>query len=125
MTSLLRVLGVCATVSFAAASCLDNVTEPSPNCTNELRTKATTFDTTLQMGQHVDVAVELSTCGGGVKVNDVMTWSSRDANIASVSALNFRTGRVTARAVGSTFVDVLGAAHGSLGPIRIVVVGSP
>jgi len=79
-------------------------------------------DTTLVVGQAFTVALELSTCGGFVKLTDSFSWSARNRAVADVEA---HSGRVAAKGPGVTSIDVSGQRYGSLGSIKVTVTAAP
>jgi Big-like domain-containing protein len=91
-------------------------------CTNELRVVLDPGSRTLSVGESFTPTVALSSCGGKEKLSDTFTWASRDADIADVVA---QSGLVTAKAAGSTRVDVTGAEYGPVGSVELTVIPRP
>jgi hypothetical protein len=87
-------------------------------CTAELRTRVTPRDTTLRVGEAFTPRVELSTCGGHVRLTDTLTWRARDPALLRVDPT---TGRTEARAAGESWVDVEGRRYRRLEGIRVIV----
>jgi hypothetical protein len=105
----------------AVAACRDEPSIP-PNCTQELRILLAPRETTLAVGQSFTAILELSTCGGFVKLSDSFAWSARNPAVADVDP---RLRRITAKAQGVTSIDVSGRRYGSLGSIQVSVVATP
>ena len=105
-TAMLALAALCAGCSSATSV-----------CTEELGARFTPQAQTLAVGASFTVAVELSSCGGGVHPADAISWTSSDEVVASVDAAS---GQVVAHAPGVTYIMARGAYYGVL-PGRIEV----
>lgn len=89
-------------------------------CTAELRMRYSPSppDTTLRVGESFVPSLELYTCGGLVRVDERLTWRTRDPRILQVDSV---TGRTRALAPGETWIDVAGTVHRRLEAFRVTV----
>jgi len=88
-------------------------------CTSELRIAfQPQGEQRLVVGASFTASVALSSCGGREHLRDTVTWSARDTLVVRVDSA---TGRVTARAPGSTTVEARGARYGPLGGMLVRV----
>ena len=88
------------------------------HCTLELRYQYATRDTTLRVGESFVASLELHTCGGHVRIPEVLTWRARDPRIVQVDPV---TGHTRALAPGETWVDVTSERYSMLEGVRVVV----
>ena len=75
-------------------------------------------EVTLTVGQTQAARVELGACHFNRSLTDRITWTSDDLTIASVDSLS---GKITARASGSTTVRARGETYHDLGGVRVTV----
>ncbi len=94
------------------AACAD------PICTMELGIRYVPGDTTIAVGQSFTASVALSSCGGREHPSDVFTWRAQDTTVVTVDS---KTGRVTGRAPGETWVEATGQTYGFVGGPHVVV----
>jgi Big-like domain-containing protein len=104
-------LFVLATVSCGAPSA-------PANCTDELRIQLIPSEIILLAGQAVTPTLQLSTCGGSIRLSDQFTWSSDDSDIIELSA---STGRIRAIAPGVAAVTVRGQKYGPVLQFEVTV----
>lgn len=87
-------------------------------CTRELRVAYSPADTTISVGESFVASVALSSCGGGLRLQDAFTWEPRTAGFVHVQAA---TGRITAIAPGETWVAAVGQRYGRVGEFKVTV----
>lgn len=110
IASIAGLAGACADLGFGEV------------CTTELRSQFSPADTTIQVGQGFQASVQLSTCGGSKRLNDVMAWHAEDPTVATVDE---RSGRVVGQGAGSTRILASGERYGSIGGVQVVVQVAP
>jgi hypothetical protein len=72
----------------------------------------------VAVGASFDARAEYLGCGGARRLEDVVTWTSRDTLVARVDA---RTGRVTGAGPGATVVEARGAKYQIAVPLPVTV----
>jgi len=87
-------------------------------CTMELRVHTSPRDTTIAVGESFVPRVEMSGCGGHVRLSDTLTWRARDPRVLHVDPA---TGRARGRAPGETWVEVTGRKYGTFEATRVTV----
>ena len=90
-------------------------------CTDDLLTRVDPRSRTLRVGESYVAAASAWGCGGTKRLSDVWQYFAADTTIAQVDVL---TGRVTARAIGTTDVGARGARDGDA-PNRSRVTVTP
>lgn len=78
-------------------------------CTDDLLTRVDPRSRTLRVGESYVAAASAWGCRGTKRLSDEWQYFAGDTTIAQVDSL---TGRVTARAVGTTHVGARGARYG-------------
>jgi hypothetical protein len=105
-------------LALSTASC--GITGPPDRaCSAELGVRLSPADTTILIGQSFAATISLTTCGGGVSLEDSFTYSSSAPQIASVDP---SAGVVTGESVGDAEIQVSGDRYGWLGGFSVQVL---
>jgi hypothetical protein len=88
-------------------------------CTLELGVRLTPGSRSIAVGESFTPSVEITTCGGQLRLTDEITWATTDTSVVAVDA---GTGRTTGRALGRAEVRPVGRRYGRLlGSIGVTV----
>lgn len=79
------------------------------NCPDDLRVERAPADTVIRVGQSCTPHFRFLGCGGTMGLDDVLTFSSTNANVLSVNA---SSGRATGVAAGEAHIAMRGAKYG-------------
>jgi hypothetical protein len=114
-----RVLAVGSVLAVIAASACSQLPGATGVCTSDLSWRLAPRERTLRVGETFTPELALFGCGGSERLSDVATWSAADARLTAVDA---RSGRVTALAVGQGTVTVTTERYGVRDAIVVTVV---
>ncbi|HEV7586885.1 MAG TPA: hypothetical protein VGO40_02050 [Longimicrobium sp.] len=109
---------VVGSVTERARVLMDSV-EVRVECTTELRVHTFPRDTVIRVGESFVARADLASCGGFVRLDDVLTWRARDAAVVRVDSVS---GRTVGFAPGDTWVDFSGRKYGRFEGVHVRVV---
>jgi hypothetical protein len=109
---------VVASVTEDGRMLMDSV-EVTVDCTAELRVHTFPRDTVIRVGEAFVPRAELASCGGHVRLDDVLTWRARDAAVVRVDSVS---GRTVGLAPGDTWVEFTGRKYGRFEGVHVRVV---
>lgn len=106
--------------AFAAALLGCNSPITSAACPDDLRVERAPADTVIRVGQSFTPHFRFLGCGGTMALDDVLTFSSTNADVLSVNA---SSGRATGIAPGEAHIRMRGAKYGETGArIEVTVI---
>jgi hypothetical protein len=88
-------------------------------CTSELGIRISPSSAAIAVGEVIQPAVRLSTCGGQAVLTDVFSFVPEDSSVVAVDESKDELHGV---APGRTFVEVRGTQYGPVGSLTVDVV---